>query len=600
MKGQWLKERERLGQAVLSYSEDMAAIPTAPAKSKRPPNAVLYGYLDELGQKSYALAGQKKGEARRVRLQEATSYFAMMVDLYPREDASARASMLAGEAYYQLRDWSNAIKSYERVAYFYTDFDQRAEAGYAAILAYGEALKDTPDELMMRRERVKALIRFVDTFGEDERADSALLLAASEEYDMEQYLQALTLSRQVAGSSGQPAIRKSAWKIAGHSAFALDRFMEAEEAYRNALNLRTPNDTDYASLTDSLAASIYSLGEVRERQGNIQAAFNEYKRIIELTPDSPVRTNAQYDAAMRAIDLKHWPEAEALLTDFRNRFAQHTLAEGVGEKLVFVYMQSGKQVQAANELKLITSEEKDPERRRKGLLQTAELFREAGDSGSAGDLYKRYIKDYPRPFEPAMESYHSLIEISRKSGSDTDLRYWQQQLISFEADGGRERSVESKALAAEASWALLQNEKSEYDRVRLTLPLVKSLARKQTLLKSLVAQLNQTLEYGIREYTTAANHMMGELYLQLGQDIIGSERPANLSDLELEQYALLLEDQAFPFEDKAIELLEQNVSRARDGVYDQWIRESYAALSELLPVRYNKQEVAVDVPESLQ
>jgi hypothetical protein len=44
MKGQWLKERERLGQAVLSYSEDMAAIPTDPAKSKRRPHAVLYGY----------------------------------------------------------------------------------------------------------------------------------------------------------------------------------------------------------------------------------------------------------------------------------------------------------------------------------------------------------------------------------------------------------------------------------------------------------------------------------------------------------------------------------------------------------------------------
>ncbi|OZG73513.1 hypothetical protein BTA51_10885 [Hahella sp. CCB-MM4] len=563
-------------------------------------NAVLYGYLDELGQRSYALAAQKKGEAHRASLLEATGYFSMMVDLYPREAASAQASMLAGEAYFQLKDWPNAIKSYDRVAYFYTDSEQRAEAGYAAILALGEALKETPDDQFLREERVKALIRFVDTFGDDERSDSALLLAASEEYEMEHYLQAFKLSRQVATGSQQPAILKSAWKVAGHSAFALDRFMEAEEAYQNALKLRTKKDADYASLTDSLAASIYSLGEVRERQGNIQAAFNEYKRIVELTPDSSVRTSAQYDAAMRAIDLKYWDEAEALMTNFRSRFSQHTLAEGIGEKLVFVYMQSGQQVQAANELKRITSEEKDPERRRKGLLQTAQLFRDAGEAVSAGDLYKRYIKEYPRPFEAAMDSYQSLIDIARNSEGDKAVRYWQQQLVSFEADGGSQRSVESKALAAEASWNLLQNEKEEYDRVRLTLPLAKSLARKQVLLKSLVAQLNRTLEYGIREYVTAANHMMGELYLQLGQDIIGSERPANLSDLELEQYALLLEDQAFPFEDKAIELLEQNVSRTREGLYDQWIRESYAALSELLPVRYNKQEVAVDVPESLQ
>ncbi|WP_020405170.1 tetratricopeptide repeat protein [Hahella ganghwensis] len=614
------QEKERVVAEFASGSDYLKA---QDREAQHQIKTVLYGYMDELGQRSYTLAGQQKGQVKRHLLQQTTDYFGRMVDLYPHEPASIRGAMLAGEAYFQLRDWYNAVTAYERVAYQVagstnevntpessgpTEIDAkssndlvklRPEAGYAAVLAYGEALKESPDDLRLREARVKALIRFADTFEDDERADGVLMLAATEEYAMKNYQQSLNLTKRLTGNSSQSDILRSAWKVAGHSAFALNRFTVAEKAYVNALQFRKPGDADYTALTDSLAASIYSLGEVREKQGDIQSAFNEYQRIIELTPGSSVRINAQYDAAMRAIDLKRWKEAEQLLTDFRTRFPQHTLAEGIGEKLVYVYMQDSRQLQAANELRQLTLTESDPDRRRKGLLQTAELYQQAESSSEAAALFKRYIKEYPRPFEPALESYQALVEISKASQSP-DLRNWQQQLVDFEARGGSDRTIGSKSLAAASSWELLQAEKAEYDRVRLNLPLKQSLARKQALLKSLVSQLNRTLEYGITEYTTAANHMMGELYLQLGQDIVESERPSDLSGLELEQYTLLLEDQAFPFEDKAIELLEQNVSRTRQGIYDQWVRESYAALSELLPMRYKKQEVAIDVPETLQ
>ena len=65
-----------------------------------------------------------------------------------------------------------------------------------------------------------------------------------------------------------------------------------------------------------------------------------------------------------------------------------------------------------------------------------------------------------------------------------------------------------------------------------------------------------------------------------------SERPRDLSAEELEQYDLLLEEQAFPFEEKAIGIHEANARRAMDGVYDDWVRKSYAALAAMKPARY--------------
>ena len=72
--------------------------------------------------------------------------------------------------------------------------------------------------------------------------------------------------------------------------------------------------------------------------------------------------------------------------------------------------------------------------------------------------------------------------------------------------------------------------------------------------------------------------------------MIGSQRPKKLSKMELEQYNVLLEEQAFPFEEKAIELFETNAKRTTQGLYDPWVKSSLAELAKLKPVRYAKTE----------
>jgi len=54
----------------------------------------------------------------------------------------------------------------------------------------------------------------------------------------------------------------------------------------------------------------------------------------------------------------------------------------------------------------------------------------------------------------------------------------------------------------------------------------------------------------------------------------------------------LLEEQAFPFEEKAIELYEVNASRTASGVYDKWVESSFEQLAVLMPARYAKFEKA--------
>lgn len=66
-----------------------------------------------------------------------------------------------------------------------------------------------------------------------------------------------------------------------------------------------------------------------------------------------------------------------------------------------------------------------------------------------------------------------------------------------------------------------------------------------------------------------------------------------------EQYDVLLEEQAFPFEEKAIELHETNAQRTGDGVYDQWVQRSFDVLAKLKPARYAKTEISEDYVPTL-
>ena len=64
---------------------------------------------------------------------------------------------------------------------------------------------------------------------------------------------------------------------------------------------------------------------------------------------------------------------------------------------------------------------------------------------------------------------------------------------------------------------------------------------------------------------------------------MASERPKKLSKVELEQYNVLLEEQAFPFEEKATELHEVNARRAASGVYDKWVQEQLRRVARAAP-----------------
>jgi hypothetical protein len=77
-----------------------------------------------------------------------------------------------------------------------------------------------------------------------------------------------------------------------------------------------------------------------------------------------------------------------------------------------------------------------------------------------------------------------------------------------------------------------------------------------------------------------------ELYRRLAGDLMASEAPAELNEMEAMQYQMLLEEEAYPFEEKAIAMHEHNHQRLAEGVFDEWVEQSLQVLAKLFPGRY--------------
>jgi len=60
----------------------------------------------------------------------------------------------------------------------------------------------------------------------------------------------------------------------------------------------------------------------------------------------------------------------------------------------------------------------------------------------------------------------------------------------------------------------------------------------------------------------------------------------------LQEYERSLEEEAFPFEERAIHLHEKNLEMMRAGLFNAWIEKSLDRLAELVPGRYAKQEMS--------
>jgi hypothetical protein len=263
------------------------------------------------------------------------------------------------------------------------------------------------------------------------------------------------------------------------------------------------------------------------------------------------------------------------------------------------YQQNQNWQQAAEELMRLHQASPESDAGRQALYVAAQYFQKVDNIPQALSAYRSYAHAYPLPFAEANEARFIMSEFYLQSNEPNKRRFWLNKLIQADRQAQNapsiERSLRSRYLAAMASKVFADDKLAQYKNIKLVQPLKVSLANKKAALNTALDAFNQTLGYKVAEFTTAANFSIADIYHQLAKDLMDSSRPNNLNALELEQYDLLLEEQAYPFEEQAIDIHQTNAKRSWQGDYDQWVQNSFSALKTLLPGRFNKQEQSPEV-----
>lgn len=555
---------------------------------------------------SQELDPETEADEQQAAVAESISWYREFILSFPDDPQAPELNFLLADLLYDNGRFRDAAREYTATAYDYGTHERAAEAAFAAVSAYEQLLAAVPEQRRAATESrlIDSSLRFAEAFQAHPKAPPVLGSAAERLFRRDDYPAArdtaLTLIERYPEADRE--LRRSAWVVVAHSRFDLGDHAEAERAYETALTLTRPEGDDrelHGELTERLAASIYKQGEAARAEDDLAAAVDHFLRVGAAAPESPIRETAEFDAAAALIQLESWERAATVLEGYRRRHPDSEHQREVTKKLAVVYEKGGRLAEAAEEYERIEATATDPALQRDANIKAAELYEEVGRTGDAIAVYRRYVKNFPEPVEYNVETRHRLAELYARTDQPGRRREMLEAIVEADANAGTQRTSRTKYLAAHASLTLARPMMEEFKSIALTLPLNESLKRKKAAMQQATAEFRSMLDYGVAEVTAAATYHLGEIYYHFTRALLESDRPEGLSELEREQYDILLEERAYPFEEKAINIHEKNMELLARGIYNDWIEKSIDQLGRILPARYAKAEVSEDYVEAI-
>ena len=511
-----------------------------------------------------------------------------------------------------------------------------ADAGFSALQIRDELIatfnvqnpNETARDALFEAQTIKLFSaeKFAQNYPDDARTPAVLTDALALVYKQNNFAQTISIAEQVLSLGQTSAEQKlNAQTYLANAHFELENYPASEAAYANLLSITPLGDPSITAIEERLAASMYRVAQTLIEQAGQPPAdeplvlgINKYLSIQSVLPDHPIAITAQFEAAeqlfasydRKTADRKvnqsestvqtglsggDYQTLESLLLSLAERYPNNSSSKAIRPKLIVIYERESLWGQAATQLTELSSVTADQELAREASFRAAAYYERAKDNQAAIDQYGQYIARFTTPVENYAEALYRQTELLELANNTEKARNNYKKLASLPGDNARLKYLKG--------YGAIRDAREQYDRfasIRLTWPIKKSLAVKKEAMNSALSSYQAVLESKVPELVTEANYHIALIYATLSEDLIDSEPPDTLDDLALEQYDIILEEQAYPFEEKAIELFETNARRSSTGLYDNWVKRSFASLAKLLPVRFGKKEHTIDVSETIQ
>ncbi|MFK5893306.1 MAG: tetratricopeptide repeat protein [Pseudomonadota bacterium] len=484
--------------------------------------------------------------------------------------------------------YKEALKYYELAAYD-NELIIHKKAAYASILISDKLLRKNIKNKTYLKKHISYALKYAQKYPKDKQTHQIILHAAELAFKAGKYKNTIELADILLTNQNQNSNNNYISSLKAESYFKLKEYAESELLFMQLVQSRQSSAKEKKRYRDKLALSIYKQGDVALSNKDTPQAINHYSRISSIAAASTIAATGLYDAIALNMQHKQWHSAISDIKRFQQLYPRNKLQPDVSKKLSVAYLSSNQGIKAAAEFEKISSMGGNLALKSAALWQAAELYEEKNKLNDAIRSYEEYARKFKKPYPQYIESMNKLTELYTKKGSLAKTIKWRKKIIKTDKRAlNNAKTDRTKYITSFAYLGLARYEKSRFDKISLTLPLRRSLKKKKSAMQSSVRYYGNASKYKIYEAATEATYSIALIYKDFSISLLESDRPTKLNAEELDQYEILLEDQAFPFEDKSIEFFEINLSRVKDGHYNKWIKKSHQQLTGLFPTRYNR------------
>ena len=498
-----------------------------------------------------------------------------------------------------------ALRYYELAAYD-QDLILDKPSAYATIIITDKLFNQEANKVkrsVILNKLIKYSLLFAQLYRDDPRTFEVISHAIEASYTVGNYQKTVELANLLEFKNANTPVRQKTFYsislLKAQSYFNLEQFTSAESVYRSILDSGSLNNKQHNEILERMALTIHNYASQLKSNNQLVEASQNYMRIADIAKHSEVAISGLYDAIAIFMTNQSWQQAIKAINQLQSNYPNNKYSKDVTKKLSIAYLKSDQGLKAAEQFEKISSFEKNKEVKIAALWQAAEIYEAKNNYQAAARSYSEYANTYKKPYVQYTEAMFKLVSLYQKMNKPKLKNIWQKRIINADKKQAlSDRTNRTNFIVAKTYLELARDNQEQFKKLRLVEPLQANLRKKKKSMQQAITYYGQASNYGIAEMTTESTFAIADIYLNFSQSLLDSERPKHLKGEELEQYDILIEDQAFPFEDKAIEFHEVNLSRIKTGLFNDWVSKSLSELKSLFPAKYarrSKLEGHIDV-----
>ncbi len=587
-----LQEAHKLQEDLLElYGRDSAWAKANPDPDlELPVDAIIEESLKDVAL-FYHRQGREMGDPEAYA--KAQELYPEYLDYFPEGFEAYEIGFFYAQSLFETERWVEAAEQFEIISKDPEHRVHREEASYHRILSIEQGEKDEtyPDRI------VTASLDFIELNPESDKNPLLLFKVGEVLFNNRRFEVAVATFTWLLDAYPESAFFRPANFLIMESHFEEENYPEVEHWSRRIKSVFPERSPEEASRLDQLIIlSMFKQAEEKERTGNHLAAAETFESLVDEFPGDKLSAQALYTAG---LNYQQGGEEDRAIACYQRLIGTYETSEYFSDSILLanpLYEKRNAWDEIEKNIDLLFYSDPSNEDARQALFSLAKILKKRGVPQRSIAGFEKYRARYPEDLSRGLEATYQIAELRQKGGLETEALDTYRRLLD------EHRSAQSADgpldfddfKLAKAHFLLAEDTYRRYQAIRLIEPVEVNWKRKEELLDQVIKEYLVTVDYRYPEFSIPASFRIGEAYEDFGEALVTSDRPPGLSEEEREAYDELLEEKAYPYEEKAVETYELTLTKSEQaGVFNEWVGRAHQRLSLLAPWLHSPIEIEV-------